>query len=422
MVIPRKGFCMFRSIGKKLAFSMGSILLVFLLATVFLHVKLQEIGQTERQLAAGAETQALLHGLEMVDGVMIACCLGAMIMGCYIVFRLSRSLSSSIAVVVQRARKIAVGDLSGEELIPNTRDELAELMASINEMQKELCELLHSFEQRAESMVAASERMSAGSKEGAERANQQNKHTAIVESAIQEMFTVVEEVASNSSSGAVATRTAAEIVGESSAIIEEVMGTMRSIAASVGSTAMKIQELAKSSEQIGRVAAVINEIAEQTNLLALNAAIEAARAGEHGRGFSVVAGEVRRLADRTTKSTQEIAQTIAVVQSETKTAVDHMKADTEKVSRGIETAARLSSSQAGVTDAVRQADDTVMQIAFSAVQQSASVGQIRSSIEEIAQITRDLAGGAQESAQASEQISVLAHGLQQEIARFQLAS
>src|SRR2546428_13511205 len=104
---------------------------------------------------------------------------------------------------------------------------------------------------------------------------------------------------------------------------------MRAIADSVSGTAKKMDELGKSSDQIGQIVGVINDIADQTNLLALNAAIEAARAGEQGRGFAVVADEVRRLAERTTTAAKEIAGRIKSIQQHPKTAGSAMEPGTK---------------------------------------------------------------------------------------------
>ncbi len=411
--------------GNKVALGFSTVLLVFLLTAIVSHVKLQQFEQAAKGHAAAValaanpdETQP--PSTQGIDLVLTLGFLSAALLGCFFVVKLSRYLAASLSTVAERAKAIASGDLSGDPLQSSSQDEIADLMAAVNEMQRNLREMVASVEQSSKALLTASERVSAGAVEGAAHATQQNEHAVMVKTAIDELVITVEEVSHHSSEGALATREAAEMVGSGSSILEEVLDTMRSIAESVGQTSLKIQELGKNSEQIGRIVAVINEIAEQTNLLALNAAIEAARAGEHGRGFAVVAGEVRRLADRTTKSTHEIAETIAIVQTETKNAVENMKADTAKVASGIETTARLSDAQHGIDTAVHHADDTVMQIAFSAIQQSANVDQIRSSIGEIARITQEFANGSQLSARGCEEITALATDLQEAIGRFRL--
>ena len=135
----------------------------------------------------------------------------------------------------------------------------------------------------------------------------------------------MQQVSENSGRAAEASRKAADTARQGGTVVEQTLVKMKVIAESVRGTAGKVEELGKRSDQIGRIVGVINDIADQTNLLALNAAIEAARAGEQGRGFAVVADEVRKLAERTTMSTKEIATMIEAVQGDTRLAVEAME-------------------------------------------------------------------------------------------------
>ena len=140
----------------------------------------------------------------------------------------------------------------------------------------------------------------------------------------------------NSNRAADASKHQAETAREGGAIVEESLAKMRAIAESVSATAQKVEDLGKSSDHIGRIIGVIDDIADQTNLLALNAAIEAARAGEQGRGFAVVADEVRKLAERTTSATKEVANMVQSIQGETKNAVAAMHDGTHQVQEGLQ--------------------------------------------------------------------------------------
>src|SRR5437764_9882646 len=145
------------------------------------------------------------------------------------------------------------------------------------------------------------------------------------------MGSTVSQVSDNSGKAAYASAHAAEVARTGGETVEGTLTKMRAIATSVSGTARKVEELGRSSEQIGRIVSVIDDIADQTNLLALNAAIEAARAGEQGRGFAVVADEVRKLAERTTHATKEISEMIKKIQSETAGAVGAMEEGTREV-------------------------------------------------------------------------------------------
>jgi methyl-accepting chemotaxis protein len=332
----------------------------------------------------------------------------------------SRKLSRPLADVAARAKAIATGDLSGGELPVLSRDEMGELTASMNEMQQQLRKLLRQVEANAGMLASATEEITAASVQAAQGASAQSDQTNQIATAMQEMSSTVVEVSGNSSRAADATHKAAELAREGGEIVEHALASMRSLAASMTAMAGKLQELGKSSDKIGNVVKLIDEIADQTNLLALNAAIEAARAGEQGRGFAVVADEVRKLAERTTKATKEIAGMIGDVQRETKTAVESMQAGTRQVDNGVEITAQAGNSLAEIITAAQQAGDMVAQIATATTEQSSTTDEIKSTVEKIAQVTRESTAGTQQSAKACQELSSLTSELQKLVSRFKL--
>jgi methyl-accepting chemotaxis protein len=197
---------------------------------------------------------------------------------------------------------------------------------------------------------------------------------------------------------------------------------MKSIAESVEGTAKKMEELGRSSDQIGRIAGVIDDIADQTNLLALNAAIEAARAGEQGRGFAVVADEVRKLAERTTTATKEIAQMIKNIQDETKTAVTAMEAGTKQVEEGVTFTTKAGDSLKQIIHMSEQVGEMITHIATAATEQSSASEEINNNMEQISKLVKESAEGAKQSAQACQDLSGLALDLQKLVANFKLGS
>ena len=203
-------------------------------------------------------------------------------------------------------------------------------------------------------------------------------------------------------------------------MVEDSIQSMRSIHSVVNESAKAIDELGKRSEQIGQIIGVINEIADQTNLLALNAAIEAARAGEHGRGFAVVADEVRKLAERTTQATEEVADSIKAIQSETRTAVERMSSGTKTVEEGVELSSRTQEALEAIVSSSHQVTSMIQAIAAAADQQSVAAGQIASSVDSINTVTRQSAEGVTQAADAATQLSAKAETLQQMVGKFKI--
>ena len=181
-----------------------------------------------------------------------------------------------------------------------------------------------------------------------------------------------------------------------------------------------VEELGKSSNEIGEIIQVIDDIADQTNLLALNAAIEAASAGEQGRGFAVVADEVRKLAERTSKATQEIAGMIKHIQKDTEGAVKSMQQGTKEVEKGRNLAEKAGDSLKEIIKGADRVTDIVTQVAAASEEQSRASEQITQNIELITNVTQQSATGVRQIAHAAEELNQLTGNLQSLISSFKV--
>ncbi len=326
-----------------------------------------------------------------------------------------------VAKPITRTREILVslahGDLT-KRIEIESEDDIGQMGRALNESIESLSEMISSMSVSAERIATASEEFSVTAAEQAQGAETQKNQTHQVATAMQEMSSTVQEVSENSNKAAQASRNAADAARKGGTIVEETLEKMRAIADSVGQTAQKVKDLGKSSNQIGEIIGVIDDIADQTNLLALNAAIEAARAGEQGRGFAVVADEVRKLAERTSKATKEIAQMIQNIQTETASAVEAMQSGTAQVQLGVESTTKAGGSLNEIIKSSEQVGDMIMLIATAATEQSSATDEINANIEQIAKISEESASGAGEAAKAVSDLSSLATELQHMVSKF----
>jgi methyl-accepting chemotaxis protein len=323
----------------------------------------------------------------------------------------------------QAASKIGEAEKQGDltvQVAAKTNDEVGEMCTAFNSFVQKLHGAIGQTASTAEQVASASEEIAAAAGEAAAGAESQQEYATQAATSMQEMTASVQQVADHSNTAATAARSAAQAAKNGGQVVEASLASMRSIANSVSDTATKIAELGKRSDQIGRIVNVIDDIADQTNLLALNAAIEAARAGEQGRGFAVVADEVRKLAERTTKATKEIAEMITAMQEETKRAIDTMQAGTVQVQQGVEQTSQAGASLQEIIAAAEKVGDMVAQIATAATQQAATTQEVGTNVEQIAKITSESSAGAQQSARACHELSGLALELQNLVSQFQL--
>lgn len=328
-------------------------------------------------------------------------------------------LSLSVNKIVDEMEKFAEGDLTVSLQIEKN-DEIGKLFAGFNKAVDNVGNLLSQVEEAVQATASASSEISSSSEEMAAGAQEQSAQTTEVAGAVEQMTKTIMETTKNSSTAAEAAKNSGVIAKDGGKVVGETIEGMNRVAEVVKKSAETVQALGKSSDQIGEIVQVIDDIADQTNLLALNAAIEAARAGEQGRGFAVVADEVRKLAERTTKATKEIATMIKQIQKDTDGAVLSMKQGTEEVEKGKALADRAGKSLKQIIIGAEEVVDMVTQVAAASEEQSSAAEQISKNIEGISNVTHESAAGVQEIARAAEDLNRLTVNLQELISRFKI--
>jgi methyl-accepting chemotaxis protein len=312
------------------------------------------------------------------------------------------------------------GDLS-VKLSCDGKDKLiSELFTGFNNAVIHINQTITKVIESVQATASAANQISSSAEQMAAGAQEQSAQTSEVASAVEEMTRTIVETTKNTENAAQASKYAGKIAKDGGKVVEQTIDGMNKIAEVVRKSAETVKELGQSSDQIGEIAQVIDDIADQTNLLALNAAIEAARAGEQGRGFAVVADEVRKLAERTTKATKEIAEMIKKIQKDTNGAVESMSRGEEEVEKGKEYALKAGSSLTEIIKGAESVVDLVNQVAAASEEQSSTAEEISKNIESINNVTNESAGGIQQIAQASEDLNRLTLNLQELMAQFKL--
>ncbi len=313
-------------------------------------------------------------------------------------------------------KRIAAGDLTTD--VHCGAGDTTSLLAGMRDMQNTLRTMIKEIVAGAERLAAASDELLHASEEVAMRSRQQSESASAMAAAVEEMTVSIDQVSHNASEAHGISQEAGNVSEQGTGIIQNAAVEMRKIADAVQSSSQIIEELGQQSDQITSIVNTIKEIADQTNLLALNAAIEAARAGEQGRGFAVVADEVRKLAERTSLSTTEIAGMVEKIQNGTRNAVSSMQTGVQQADKGVALANEAGRSIVSIRDGALRVVDVVNDISSSIREQSAASSDIAKNIERIAQMSEESAQAVQQTTDAARHLQELSAALHASVSRF----
>lgn len=355
--------------------------------------------------------------------------LAAVLLGLTISISLSRALTRPIRLTAEAAERLAMGDLTVEELQVKTGDEVGHMARSFNTMVTNLRGLVRQVAESTTAVASAADQMDNATQQVAEAANgaaravaqvaegtttqsqsvhqatdvvselqraitqiaagaqeqaNQAQHTATV---VSQMVTAIDDVAAKAQNVSISSRQAAETARTGNQVVEQSVLEMERIRTTVLRSAEQIKELGQLSDRIGEITRLITDIADQTNLLALNAAIEAARAGDHGKGFAVVADEVRKLAERAGTSAKEISLLIGSIQTGTAQAVQAMEKGTVEVEEGSRLATEAGNALRSILQVVDQTAEDVEAITNTAREIAAGSRDVMQSVDAMAAVT-----------------------------------
>lgn len=349
--------------------------------------------------------------------MIIAATVLALLLSVLAAWIITRQITTPLQETLEVVERVAAGDLS-RNLNVNRKDELGKLQSTIQRMTVSLRELVGGIRDGVTQIASAAEELSAVTEQTSAGVNSQKVETDQVATAMHEMTATVQEVARNAEEASEAAVAADQQAREGERVVNEAIAQIERLASAVGNSSEAMGALKQESEKIGSVLDVIKSVAQQTNLLALNAAIEAARAGEAGRGFAVVADEVRSLAQRTQKSTEEIEALIVSLQSGTQQAASVMDSSRELSASSVDLTRRAGGSLENITKTVSAIQSMNQQIAAAAEQQSATAEEINRSIINVRDVSEQTSAASEETAASSIELARLGTHLQTLVSRF----
>ena len=391
----------------------------------FNHMRLDKyvaVAKGENEERLGAMAVALGKSIRTATFSMVAIMITiALAVGILVYWLFHQLINQRLISLEERFRDIAEGDGDLRKRVPVQGDDTIDRLGRyFNAVLEKIHQAIIEFGHATEQLSKESRHASAISEQTSHGAVQQQTETDQVAAAMTQMGATVGEVGKSAGIAAEAAQSADKEANKGRQIVSRTVQSIEGLAVEVNKASDVIKQLALDSENIGMIVDVIKGVAEQTNLLALNAAIEAARAGEQGRGFAVVADEVRTLAQRTQKSTQEIQQMVERLQKGATNAVQVMVSGQSKAQETVRQAVEAGNSLESITKGVTTISAMNTQIASAAEEQISAVDEINRNIAAITTIAEQTAEGAKQSGISSNALTKLAQQLQGLVMQFKV--
>ena len=323
--------------------------------------------------------------------------------------RIIAALGGEPAVASEVVKQVAAGDLSVEIPVANT--DSTSLLAAMKVMQSNLQKLIGEIQTNADMVASAAKKMTIAAEDVAGASNQQSASSLEIAAAMEQSTVSINLMSDSANQAQTISGDSESLMNETSGVVSEAVNRIAKIATVVEQASQTVRTLGQESENVSKIVLVIKEVADQTNLLALNAAIEAARAGEQGRGFAVVADEVRKLAERTTQSTQEITTMISSMQSSARDAVTCIEDAVANVNEGVILTKRVGESVSRLGASSHEVKGVIIDVSSALREQNAASNEIARNVEQIAQTGERNSGAVGAVAKAATELQQLANSL-----------
>jgi PAS domain S-box-containing protein len=332
--------------------------------------------------------------------------------------RLKESFERSMVEFLSIVSRVSEGDLTRRG--PEGDDTLGRVVQSVNKMLDHFSTMLTEVKQIGLSVSSSATEILAAAEQIAVGSQRQADEITNTSSAVEEMAASMNQVSRNAEASAEAARRALDMAEHGDKSVRDTSEAMSRIDSAVLQTSDKMRLLGARSSEISEIIDLINDIAAQTNLLALNAAIEAAHAGEAGVGFSVVAEEIRKLAERSARATKDVASLIKSIQNETSEALLAMEAGMNEVKGGSSLASQASRALQDISAAVRQSSELIEEISAASDEQARVTSNLAGAMQTISSITLETSAGAHETAQTIQGMVGLSDRLNRAISQFRV--